>query len=165
MTTSPAAASGAPAERVRPFLVPAQAAAVAVLLAPGGRRLRLPGPVRALGAVLVVAGAGLAATGAGVLGRDLTPFVDPRPGAALRTTGPYSVSRHPVYTGLLAAAAGWTAVRGHLHGAAATLALAGVFHFKADLEERRLRERFGPAYEEYAGRVPRLLGLPGGRAG
>ncbi|MGF1648236.1 MAG: methyltransferase family protein [Kineosporiaceae bacterium] len=165
MTTSQAVAADGFAERVRAFLVPAQLAAVAVLLLPGGRTLRPPGPVRGLGALLVLAGAGLAAAGAGALGRDLTPFVDPRPGAELRTTGPYAVSRHPVYTGLLAAAAGWTVARGHLHGAAATVALAGVFHLKAGLEERRLRGRFGPDYDRYSRRVPRLLGLPRRGAG
>ncbi|MGF1662317.1 MAG: methyltransferase family protein [Kineosporiaceae bacterium] len=164
MTTSRSAAADSLAERVRPLLVPAQLAAVAVLLLPRGVARRPPAPVRAAGGLLLLGGGALAVAGARVLGRDLTPFVDPRAGAALRTAGPYAVSRHPVYTGMLAAAAGWTAIRGHLHGAAATAALAGVFHLKAGLEERRLRERFGPAYDDYARRVPRLLGAPGGRA-
>jgi len=160
MTTSPDASRRDPTERIRPLLVPAQFAALAVLVLPGGRRVRPPAAVRLLGATLAVAGGALAASGARALGRDLTPFVDPRPGAALRTTGPFAVSRHPVYTGLLAVAAGWTAVRGHLHGAAATLILAGVFHAKARLEEDRLRRAFGAEYDDYARRVPRLVGPP-----
>jgi protein-S-isoprenylcysteine O-methyltransferase Ste14 len=38
--------------------------------------------------------------------------------------------------------------------------LAAVLHVKAGVEERRLHERFGDAYVEYAARTPRLIGLP-----
>lgn len=160
MTTSRTDRGEDLAERVRPLLVPAQVVAFTALLAPGGARVAPPPAVRAVGAVVTATGAAMAISGAVSLGRDLTPFVDLRPGARLVTGGVYGLSRHPVYTGLLTAAAGWTALRGHRRGAVATIVLAVIFHLKAGLEERRLRQVFGGEYEAYARRVPRLVGLP-----
>lgn len=146
-------------ERVRPALVPVQALALAALLWPG-RHGRLPRWIRAGGITLAGAGAALAATAAARMGRDLTPVVDPREGARLHTSGVFAISRHPIYTGMLIGAAGWTAWRGRREPLVAAAVLALALHLKAGLEERRLRGRFGAAYQAYARRTPRLLGLP-----
>jgi protein-S-isoprenylcysteine O-methyltransferase Ste14 len=147
------------AERLRPALVPAQLAAMGVVVAPGGAVVRLPAALRAAGLTLAAAGAGLAWAGAAAMGHDLTPQVDPRPGASLQTRGAFRLSRHPIYAGLLLSAAGWTAFRGHVRGVLGTAALAGVLHLKAVLEERRLEAAFGAEYATYAARTPRFLGF------
>ncbi len=146
------------AEAVRPAVVPVQMACTAALVVPGGPGVRLPVPLRILGGLVVAAGAALAAGGTGALGRELTVAVDPRAGAGLRTDGAYRFSRNPIYAGLLLGAGGLSLVRGKAHVVAAAAALAAVLHLKVELEERRLRERFGAEYDEYATRTPRLLG-------
>jgi protein-S-isoprenylcysteine O-methyltransferase Ste14 len=141
-------------------LIAAQFVAAAGLAWPGGRRWRLPLPVSALAVLVGAAGTALAEEGLRFLGRDVTPFVEPRGQARLQTAGPYEISRHPVYAGLLAAAAGAAVLRRRPEPLVAFAALAVVLHVKAGVEERRLQERFGVAYQEYAARTPRLVGLP-----
>ena len=141
----------------------AQALAIGGLAWPGRARWRLPRAVSA--AALATAAAGIALGAAGVLaqGRQLTPRVEPPPSAALLTHGPYALSRHPVYGGLLAAGAGWAVARRRPEPLAAWAVLAVVLHVKTVLEERALRERFGDAWATYADRTPRLVGLRVGR--
>jgi protein-S-isoprenylcysteine O-methyltransferase Ste14 len=143
------------------WLVPLQGLAMAGHALPGGPRLDVPAPVRALGWAAVVGGAVLAAGAARTLGTDLTPSVTPREGAALRTEGLYAVSRHPLYAGLLLASGGAVLARGRLTTAVASAALAVVLHVKAGAEDRVLADRYGQAWRTYAARVPRLLPHPG----
>jgi protein-S-isoprenylcysteine O-methyltransferase Ste14 len=138
-----------------------QAAGLAGLAWPGPPRWRLPRGATPAAVAVGVAGAALVEEGVRFLGRDLTPFVDPRNGAELRTAGPFEISRHPVYAGLLALGACTATLRRRPEPLAAFAVLAAVLHVKAGVEEQRLRERFGVAYDDYAARTPRLLGLPG----
>jgi len=86
------------------------------------------------------------------------PEVDRRRGCgSLVTTGPYARVRHPRYAeGVLALAAAAL-----FTGRVALYALAALFAATAAavavLEERELRRRFGPAWEDYAARVPRFV--------
>ncbi|HEX2807983.1 MAG TPA: isoprenylcysteine carboxylmethyltransferase family protein [Kineosporiaceae bacterium] len=141
-------------------LLAVQVLAAAGLAWPGGARWRLPRPVGALAVLVGAAGTALAEEGLRFLGRDGTPFVEPRSRARLQTAGPYEISRNPVYAGLLTAAAATAVLRRRPEPLVAFGALALVLHVKAGVEERRLQERFGVAYEEYAARTPRLVGLP-----
>jgi protein-S-isoprenylcysteine O-methyltransferase Ste14 len=72
-------------------------------------------------------------------------------------TGPYGLVRHPIYTGLIAAAFALAVVK------ATPIALTGAasmtlgFWLKARLEEDFLRAELGPeSYDAYRGRVPML---------
>lgn len=145
-------------------LVAVQLAAAAAHLLPGGPPLPVPsalrGPARVAGAALVVVGTTLAAASAAQLGRHLTPRVEPRDGAVLRTDGLYGLSRHPLYAGLLVASAGTVLRRGRVVPALAATVLAGVLHVKAGEEDRVLAERFGGRWRAWAARVPRLVGVP-----
>lgn len=144
------------------WLVPVQFLAAAAHLLPGGPAVAVPRPVRLLGGLAVAVGVGLTWSSARVLGADLTSSVTPRPDAVLRTGGTYARSRHPLYAGLLVASAGVVLLRGRLSTLVAATVLAGVLHVKAGAEDQVLAERFGPAWQDYAARVPRLLpGLPG----
>jgi protein-S-isoprenylcysteine O-methyltransferase Ste14 len=141
-------------------LVAAQLLAALGLAWPGRARWRLPRPVAAVAVLVGAAGTALAEEGLRFLGQDLTPFVEPRAQARLQTAGPYEISRNPVYAGLLAAAAATAVLRRRAEPLAAFALLAAALYVKAGVEERLLEERFGVAYEEYAARTPRLVGLP-----
>lgn len=140
-------------------LVVAQTVTAAGLAWPGRALWRLPRPVTALALLAGAAGAALSGAGLRHLGRDLTPFVDPKPGAALRTSGPYAISRNPVYAGLLAGSAGLAVLRRRPEPLIAFAALATVLHVKSGVEEGRLRARFDGVYDAYVASTPRLLGL------
>ncbi len=113
--------------------------------------------LRLLGVPLALAGLALAVWAARTLGPALTPGTEPLPGAPLVQEGPYRYMRHPIYTGVVFALAGWT-----LAWANWTLALivwllaAWYFEGKARAEERWLRARF-PEYAEYARWVTRKV--------
>jgi protein-S-isoprenylcysteine O-methyltransferase Ste14 len=141
-------------------LVIAQTLATAGIAWPGRPRWRLPPPAAALALLVGAAGTALAEEGLRFLGRDITPFVEPRASARLQTAGPYGMSRNPIYAGLLAASAAAAVLRRRPEPLVAVAALAAVLHVKSGIEEQRLEERFGVAYQEYAARTPRLVGLP-----
>lgn len=117
-----------------------------------GRR----GRGRGLGVGAAVVGAAIVAAGARRLGRRLRAEPAPPEDAVLRTDGAYALVRHPIYTGLLLAAAGLAAIAGSARAAVLCAALWMVLSRKAALEERLLRERF-PAYAAYAARTPRFV--------
>ena len=72
-----------------------------------------------LGAVLFVGGGILLLLGVLHLGTNLTAFPKPKEGAhALVTTGVYSIVRHPIYTGFMLGALGWSLWWGTLLGIA-----------------------------------------------
>ncbi|CAL9538543.1 hypothetical protein SUDANB95_04145 [Actinosynnema sp. ALI-1.44] len=93
---------------------------------------------------------------AATLRRGLTPSPLPNAHAKLRTTGPYSYVRHPMYTGLLTTALGWTLTTPSLLRAGALIALTALLTTKARWEETHLTSRF-PSYPTYADQVPRLI--------
>jgi protein-S-isoprenylcysteine O-methyltransferase Ste14 len=80
-------------------------------------------------------------------------------------TGPYALVRHPIYAGLiLAAAAAALAVATPLTIAGVALFIVSIWR-RAALEEGFLRQELGPAYDDYRRRVPMLLPfLPTGRS-
>lgn len=84
---------------------------------------------------------------------------------ALVTAGPYAYVRNPLYAGNFVTAAGFALaftgknsalVRSALVGGSLA-AMAAVYAVIIPHEERYLRETFGPAFDDYAGRVPRLV--------
>ena len=146
-------------------LVAAQAAAIAALLWPGPARWDLPAPVALVAVGAVAAGGGLMVAAGARLGQRFRVRPGPPDDAVLRTDGPYAFARHPIYAGLLAGGLGFAVLRARPEPLVAWLALSGVLHLKAGLEERLLRDHFGTAYDDYAARVPRLgLGRRGGPA-
>lgn len=133
-------------------LVAAQFLALGVLALPE-RRHRRPAWRKAIGWVLIVGGGGLAAAGAAALGPDLRPLPVPRAGATLRSTGPYSKLRHPIYAGIFAAAVGRAIATGGRRHALATVGLGAILSAKARLEEKLLGDVVD--YRSYEAAVPR----------
>lgn len=130
----------------------------AVLFVPPAWRWTAPAPTLwiAVGVLLVVAGGGIAALGMIELGPSLTVLPRPRPRGALVKSGPYAQVRHPIYAGLIVAAAGWAMWRmSGLHLLLAA-ALAAYIHAKSRREEAFLEDRF-PEYAAYRARTRRLI--------
>jgi len=128
--------------------------------APGSWGYAWPLPLAALGAVLFVVGLVLAAKAFWRLGPSLTPLPDPKPGAALITTGAYGRCRHPLYQSMLICSLGVTLALGSLLHLALLLALCAVLGGKARREERQLL-LLHPDYAAYrAATAAIVLGLP-----
>ena len=132
-----------------------------LMLAAIGLAVLFPGdwtrtPVIAIGGVLFVVGGYFGIAGVVVLGRNRTPFPQPRAGSELIQHGIYSRVRHPLYTSVMLASLGWALLWQSVASFAAALALIPFFHAKACREERWLNQTFS-GYADYARRVPRFL--------
>lgn len=76
----------------------------------------------------------------------------------LATSGPYAYVRHPVHVAHFLIALGFVVLAENWPGIIVMPAALGVlYRIVIPVEEAFLRERFGPAYEEYSRRVPRWL--------
>ncbi len=75
----------------------------------------------------------------------------------LRIDGPYRITRHPIYTGILGMLLGTLLISGAgvwiLYFTIMVVALA----IKISSEERLLKETFGEQYDQYRQRVPQLI--------
>jgi protein-S-isoprenylcysteine O-methyltransferase Ste14 len=110
-----------------------------------------------VGLLISAAGIGLAVWAKLRLGRWFSATFGIKEGHELVTGGPYAVTRHPIYTGLLIAIAG----AGLVWNSGLTLALAPVlavpFFLHTVFEEAMFEKHFGQAYFDYQRRVPRLV--------
>lgn len=80
-------------------------------------------------------------------------------------SGPYRISRNPMYLGLVLISGGVALATGFSWNLWAAAALALYLHYGFVVrEEAFLREQFGVRYLEYASRASRWLGLPVGQA-
>lgn len=121
-----------------------------------------PDLLDALGIVFMILGLAIVIIAFFGLGGALTATPVPQQSAALRTQGIYAVVRHPIYSGLLLAALGFTIAIGSLWQVALLVVLVVFFYGKAFWEDRLLAERHGVAWYDYADHVggfwPRLRG-------
>jgi protein-S-isoprenylcysteine O-methyltransferase Ste14 len=115
-------------------------------------------PARGTGLILLLAAAWLGMASLGrFLRRGTTVFPHGRP-TQLITNGPYSFSRNPVYVALTAAYCGGAIMVATLWPVVLLpVPLAFMDWVIIPFEERRLRETFGVAYEDYCRRVRRWL--------
>lgn len=123
--------------------------------------LRLPRG-RAVGAVVL--GAGLALDGWSIA-TQLRAGSSPMPSmerSTLVTSGPYAVSRNPIYVAhsLVTLGLGLTLLRTAWALAGVALAWAATDRWTVPFEEEQLRARFGQEYESYSKRVGRWIGPP-----
>jgi protein-S-isoprenylcysteine O-methyltransferase Ste14 len=113
-------------------------------------------PVIATGALLFVLGGVFGIAGVAVLGRNRTPYPQPRAGSELVQHGIYARVRHPLYTSVMLASLGWALIWQSGPALVAALVLFPFFQAKARREEQWLSGQF-PGYPDYARRVPRFL--------
>ncbi len=105
---------------------------------------------------------GLALILVGIGGRMwATLYIGGRKSAEVVSTGPYSITRNPLYLFSTVAAAGVGAQTGsYVVACILMVACAAVFHLVALREERFLAATLGDEYRAYLGRVPRFLPNP-----
>jgi len=108
------------------------------------------------GFVLCGSGAMLAGAGLLHLGANLTPFPRPRDDGRLVQHGVYAIVRHPIYSGIIIGAFGWSLLRSSMVALAFSAVLLIFFHLKSRREERWLVERY-PEYADYQKRVKKLI--------
>lgn len=125
---------------------------VGVLSVDGGR---LPLTLVA-GVLLIAVGLLVAVRAAVALGSNLTPFPRPRPSATLVETGAYRYVRHPIYSGLVLAAVGWSVATASPLAFVPTVLLALLFDAKSRREEAWLTERL-PGYAAYRARTRKFV--------
>lgn len=80
-----------------------------------------------------------------------------RPPERLVTTGPYGLSRNPMYLGHVVYMLGVVLALGSPAGALALMLRALWFHRRVRRDEERMARLFGPDYERYRARVSRWL--------
>lgn len=114
-------------------------------------------PAEIVGFLCGLAGAGVALAGGRTLGANLTPFPRPREDAQLVQQGIYSVTRNPIYLGLVLGSLGWALLRKSIPSLALVGLLALFLDRKASHEEIWLAQKF-PEFEQYRRRVRRWLG-------
>jgi protein-S-isoprenylcysteine O-methyltransferase Ste14 len=138
------------------LLVFAQFALLALLLLPGAPLWSSPW-ITAISVVLGVIGGALAALGLVKLGRNIVPWVAPKPGAPLETGGIYRFTRNPIYLGILIGSAGWVLWRGRVELLIVWALLAVVLTVKAHVEQHHLVAAYGEGYRRYADRTPLII--------
>jgi protein-S-isoprenylcysteine O-methyltransferase Ste14 len=116
--------------------------------------------VRALGIAIVVAGTAGTLWARLSLGLMWSSRVVVRQEHALRTRGPYAITRHPIYTGMLTMLAGTTLALGLGRWTFLFLVVTVGLSVKARIEERLLSNVFPAQYADYRRRVPALIPRP-----
>lgn len=86
------------------------------------------------------------------LGVAFTPVVTPVKNAQLVTSGIYGIVRHPIYTGLITLAIGWSIFWGSPFSFITSFGLIIFFHFKTKKEETLLSKKY-PEYTKYKAKV------------
>ena len=113
--------------------------------------------IQGLGVALVVTGVALACWSRYVLGRNWSMAVELKQEHELVQSGPYSVVRHPIYTGLLIGFIGTVVAIGEWRGVLSVAIFSAFIAYKLRVEERWLSELFGSAYSQYKDRTKALV--------
>lgn len=100
------------------------------------------------GGLMIAVAVGVMEASRRALGRNLTPYPQPRAGATLVSTGIYARIRHPIYTGVVLALAGASVLAGSIAAGAVALGLLVFFLAKSSVEERALAINVA-GYQEY----------------
>jgi protein-S-isoprenylcysteine O-methyltransferase Ste14 len=109
------------------------------------------------GVILTVLGLGFSAYARLHLGRNWSSMVMIKEGHQLIKTGPYSIVRNPMYTGLLTAYCGLVIALGILAALAALVIVITAIWMKIKAEEELLEEQFGWEYNQYRRDVKALI--------
>lgn len=157
--------SQAPAERTRawyasPMWITALvvvAAAAAVPRADWRSLTFYAPPVRILGLAILLAATALTIWARLALGAMWSAAPAVKQEHKLRTGGPYAVTRHPIYTGLLGMMIGSLLLAGGGRWIVAFPVYLAVLEFKIRVEERLMLAEFPDDYPRYRRRVPKLV--------
>ncbi len=123
------------------------------VLWPGGRLW----PVVA-GIALIAAGVALRAWSIASLGRFFQYQIEIQAGHRVVTTGPYRYVRHPSYTGIALALAGFALASGDVLSLVAVAVLGSIgLAVRIHAEEKQLTEALGAEYQDFAAHRKRLI--------
>ena len=109
------------------------------------------------GTLLTAAGVVFAIWARVWIGRNWSGTITIKDQHELIQNGPYSLVRHPIYTGLLTAFLGTALVHGEIGGLIGFLLLLIGFGTKLRMEETFMTQQFGETYVEYKHRVKALV--------
>lgn len=123
----------------------------------GDRILPRTLPIAEAGLAMVIAGIAFAVWARLYLGRNWSGTVQVKRDHRLITGGPYSLVRHPIYSGLLIAFAGSGMQNGEVRAVLAFALLFGSWWMKIRVEEQFMSEQFGEGYIAYRKRVKALI--------
>jgi protein-S-isoprenylcysteine O-methyltransferase Ste14 len=118
--------------------------------------VHLPGWSKFIGILLLIAGLAIAIMAFFELGASFTPFVNPREEGQLVTTGIYQFMRHPMYSGALMLALGWSLAWSTILGIILSFVLFFILDRKANQEEQLLIRKY-PEYEDYRTNVKKFI--------
>jgi len=91
------------------------------------------------------------------LGKNWSGRVTIKENHELITRGPYAVTRHPIYSGILIGLIGYAFIEGLLKAYLAVGIIMLGMLIKIYREERFLKEAFGEKYQSYSFKVKRLI--------
>jgi protein-S-isoprenylcysteine O-methyltransferase Ste14 len=118
-----------------------------------------------IGVALVALGLAYAVWARMHLGRMWSAVVTLKAEHRIIKTGPYTITRHPIYTGLLLAVAGTVIERDSVAALIGGALIATGLMLKVRNEERLLIDHFGNDYLVYQEQVPALMPRPWIRSG
>ena len=101
-----------------------------------------------IGGMMIVGAVGIMEASRRALGRNLTPYPQPRSGATLVSTGIYARIRHPIYTGVVLLLAGASVLAGSIAAGIVAVGFLAFFTAKSSVEERALAINVA-GYQQY----------------
>ncbi len=110
-----------------------------------------------VGVALTLAGIALAIAARLFLGGNWSGTVTIKEGHTLVRKGPYTLMRHPIYSGFLLAIFGTALAIGEIRALIAASIVLAVLTHKINLEERFMMEQFGAEYAQYRRKVNALI--------
>jgi protein-S-isoprenylcysteine O-methyltransferase Ste14 len=113
-----------------------------------------------IGAVILIASTVFTIWSRLVLGSMWSAHAVARVNHELRTSGPYAVTRHPIYTGLIGMVLGTALVSGNGEWVLILIAVVVVLVARAAREERVMVSTFPQRYQAYRKRVPGFVPRP-----
>ena len=110
-----------------------------------------------VGVAILMAGCIFAIWARRYLGTNWSGTITVKEGHELVRNGPYSFTRHPIYTGFIMGIAGSAIALGELRGILAVILFIAAYLRKIRIEEKRLLAHFGQDYEDYRRDVRALI--------
>jgi len=110
-----------------------------------------------VGTFLTAVGIGFAVWARLHLGKYWSSTVTLKENHQLIRTGPYGLSRHPIYSGIVLALVGTFLAIGELRSLIAVTVIFFAISLKIKDEEAMLSQHFGVVYQQYAREVKRLI--------
>jgi protein-S-isoprenylcysteine O-methyltransferase Ste14 len=109
------------------------------------------------GTVIAAIGLSFATWGRLILGKFWTGPVCIVEGHRLQIAGPYRITRHPMYSGLLIGLVGTALTQGEVRSVLAVALITVAFRYRITNEEKMLTEYFGAEYKRYQTETACLL--------